>query len=805
MPSPPPSLPFPPARSFVVHLGSIVTPKPSQPTVPTPSQASQSSPTPRPIPEEPLNLTSLDDLRFMPEVVFDAMNVPFKATDCLVIDDAPHSDGRFYISSPNAHWIPEMPWHEAGQVFSYFSDGMLGAFEYTKWPQVWDATEPHLVLAPLNPKIRNIIHEDVSRHRLWPTPMPSPCFRPPITDATPLITWDERDIVWLDFNPGWWEMAFHTEQGTLGRVDPSVAKLLRVAVADCSDRCLQMAADIYPVSTHPGRRYAAQQVVRLSWAIDNLVDSVLTLVDALQWFREAQHLIMDLRAWADYHAVLKPAWEQSLSHGSSLPCYPLHTRGAITSQIAIVERLYALGVPVWWVRPRHTLTKSTKFSSDVRERVWKVADVFSTSRTAVIANITVSAPSWMDSINLDTTIASINDQLRKFTHTNRPSVTASRPVIDELPTTPLSPSTASPPSLAPLPNRLEWAPKYDKVWEKAWRLLPPLKSPKVVHAPIYALPPVAMFTGQSTQVSTSVHNGLRVREWVLFTHFHGEEQAVEMTAQQWKIACEGKYIQIQFAKDARVLPKSSTQDILRLPVGTPSAEGNSDVMLGKRGPSTRPQTAQAEPPAKASKSTAGQRKVNKRRDIRLADRADINASKSTAGQRKVNKRRDIRLADRADINVRFGVRGGFSPITSDCKVCWRGWELDFKVLEGDRSLWAEVLLRLDLQVVPDLNGSPAAIRARQDAIQRVWGAGGDVLVKFVDGVHPKDLAITEDGFNQWAAIMVFLAPPTPRTLIMYYLTSSFPVVMFSLVLFILVRSVAPSLRPFFFVFVRMVV
>ncbi|KAI0308897.1 hypothetical protein OF83DRAFT_1180247 [Amylostereum chailletii] len=650
--------------------------------------------------------------------------------------DTPHSAGRFFISSPNASWIPQLPWHQSGDVFSYYTDGMLGIHKHAKWPQVWNPAEPHLIVAPLSPKMQTLGGDP----RL---PSDLPIFRPSWMQTTPDFNiWRDQSVVWDDFERSSWTLAFLTDGGRLGRVDPKIPRRLRRAAKECSDRALDMASRRYPELDNR-RMYVSQQVVRLSRAIDELVDTVVKLIDAIMWYREAQRLLLDIHAWCDYQHCLKPLWDQSLTSEVTTPYFPAKVRGAITSHLPMVRRLFALGIPVWYLRPAHSFTKATKFSLLPHEPVTKVDKFFSTTRTSTIGDVKIIAPTWLDSANLDSSMVSIQDQLRRFTLTNRPSISASVAVIQEV-TDPVAdaheqglppnPETSArggnvagivPPPLPP------WAPAYDPLWLDALKGMSPLRPPKKMPPSNTTLPPTSMFLGTSQQVSGWIHNWLCVRPWVHITA-KGKilEGKCEKNVRQWRIALEGKYYGLQPRENDRFKPTSSLQDIAHLP-----------PVPALTGPPPAPSIAT--PP---STQSLGLRKRQRTTAPTLSNDAPPSKKAKSIGQKcQSAKGKEHRFSERIDINVLFGVKGGF--------------------VQQDHGMWAEVVwelsvnefrlefIRLDMIQVPDLNLSAEATCVRQEKIQAIWRDDGDVLVKFTDVVHPKDLAISVMGIDRWAEVM----------------------------------------------------
>lgn len=115
----------------------------------------------------------------------------FTAKDCQCLSPLPNADGildgELWISSPNMCWCPVLPSHSNHQPFAYYADGMLGPFEFMKWPQVWYDAEPHCVASPGDPQLMQfgISYDD------------GPSF--PVEDHLILPQYDDPDIAWIGY------------------------------------------------------------------------------------------------------------------------------------------------------------------------------------------------------------------------------------------------------------------------------------------------------------------------------------------------------------------------------------------------------------------------------------------------------------------------------------------------------------------------------------------------------------------------------------------------------------------------------
>lgn len=141
-----------------------------------------------------------------------AQNARLGAQDCLVLAPVTNSTGSFWVSSPNASWIPEVPLLRSRSDLTFFKDGMMGPFEEMKWPQAFHASHPHALAAPI---------EDMSKS--WRL------FGDAITLKIPWLNPSDADFV----NPEA-QMA-QLSAGTMTKVRKEVASLLSL-IMDADDR-----------------------------------------------------------------------------------------------------------------------------------------------------------------------------------------------------------------------------------------------------------------------------------------------------------------------------------------------------------------------------------------------------------------------------------------------------------------------------------------------------------------------------------------------------------------------------------------
>ncbi|OBZ78481.1 hypothetical protein A0H81_01593 [Grifola frondosa] len=332
---------------------------------------------------------------------------PMCPTDTLKASDArclSKMSDKWWISSPNVDVVPQFPIHDPGQVFKLCADAMLGPFELWKWPQLYDESLPHGMASPANP---DVLKCDDDQRVL-------PAFK----DLQ--VAWwhfDSRDFVPCADIPG----------AAIGQLQSGVLSRLRDALAEVAEMVHNLDAKHnvdQPLDSelvrnkHRGSsRYVWQLIGKLSSALARLEEIPMTTFDIAQWFREVQRLLLEARAWCIYTDVVVPRLADPLtSHANNV----LPLRGVFTGRLSVAERLFRCGIPVWWIRPAHTLTNRTTIM-----RVHPVLPPsvhFNMREEMKHGRHTMVAPSWLKSSTFDNVSESIADQLRPYSLSGRPTL-----------------------------------------------------------------------------------------------------------------------------------------------------------------------------------------------------------------------------------------------------------------------------------------------------------------------------------------------------------------------------------------------
>ncbi|KAI0039288.1 hypothetical protein FA95DRAFT_1612691 [Auriscalpium vulgare] len=463
--------------------------------------------------------------------------------------------------------------------------------------------------------------------------------------------------------------------------------------------------------------------------------------DVLQWFRESQRILLELRAWVTYMLVVKPRVENP--RFNAVRCLPV--RGIITEKVLLAETMFRVGVPVWLVREPYTISDSTTVLIPVRPT--PVSKYLSNKLFMIEGNKYRRAPPWEDGLSLDAMMVGFSEQLFRFSLSSQPLVSAkvalgaedrleaakAEGAAMEATATQHGPGTSS--GSAPHPavgraqktgsDRLAKA-EPKPAWltaECAFLAAVIARDPALAvahpHRPqLYHLPPIHLFFNEGSTQGGRIHNWLRIRPWCIAQTVRPPQGGrVVLTAGQWRVALEGRYYRIDIPADRDIRPQSSSVDIGKLPPPPP-----------KTGTATGP-------------------------------------------QRAPDRRTQRRAADRVDVNVRFGVHGGFEPYREELQPLWGSRGLARAQADLDTRVWMEVTwelscmnFRLELMAL-DRIMDPAAYSeesgwgtAREEEVMLIWEGDGKVRPMWDRRAVVCGIESLADGrrlgaFTRWARVL----------------------------------------------------
>ena len=331
--------------------------------------------------------------------------------DCLVLAPFPKSNGGIWISSPNVEFVPEIPVHAAHEPFGFFADGMLGPFEYLKWPQFFDDLEPHAVASPGNPDLMF---------------SPSVQSLPLVDHRGVLPTFAVASAPWFSFTSNDFTTSVHMPHEDVGFLSERVHVRLREAAEEAIEKALAFAerefgprneATVEEERVYRGRNYVLRDVACLRRAISRLQETATSSFEVVMWFRDAQRLILALRAWLTYMSIIRPRLDDP-SFADYENVLPL--RGVVTRRETVVQTMFRCGIPVWWLRPLHTLSDQTLILS-VRDALSSSIH-FTSKRVTMHGKHRWEAPAWLEAKIHDNSVQGMGDMLRRYSLFSKPTV-----------------------------------------------------------------------------------------------------------------------------------------------------------------------------------------------------------------------------------------------------------------------------------------------------------------------------------------------------------------------------------------------
>jgi hypothetical protein len=285
-------------------------------------------------------------------------NEQISPTDAICLAPIPETQGKLWISTPNMWFVPEFPKHSETEMSGYFSDGMLGKHEYLKWPQPLYRPEAHSFCAPANPRFLGYFQEP---EKYGTGPFTYSTLESPFKDL-----FSDLEVTWFDLER-LQDFSRTTAAGSrhLGSLSshllPRLGNAMREVQRLIRDIGQKQLSSLEEESPHDAQRAAkpfltqARLANQLEHAFHNMFYYPMEWFDALMWFREYQRLLLDLRAGVIWYTIVNPR----LRNPKFFQPFPiLPVRGVFTVDLTALHDLFRVGIPVWLVRDRGTLTDS---------------------------------------------------------------------------------------------------------------------------------------------------------------------------------------------------------------------------------------------------------------------------------------------------------------------------------------------------------------------------------------------------------------------------------------------------------------
>ncbi len=224
-------------------------------------------------------------------------------------------DSRYIITSPNVDFVPQV---NLGTVtVAHCKDQRFGMEDPIQWPQVFSTVFQHFPLIlrrPLNPH-------------------------------------DPLAIMWWDMGRGDFVQDPSIPVDFLGTVDRSRINQLRPFVVDIEKQTSGL-------SQNP--RFKCSRISFTAQALRDAFDRLsypATLRDLTRQVVQVQRFYLESLAWLTFYVDMKgrfspPDDPQPFHHG-------VRFVGAYTTHPEVVQRLFRAGIPVWFLRFPHQISRST--------------------------------------------------------------------------------------------------------------------------------------------------------------------------------------------------------------------------------------------------------------------------------------------------------------------------------------------------------------------------------------------------------------------------------------------------------------
>ena len=233
--------------------------------------------------------------------------------------------------------------------------------------------------------------------------------------------------LWCGFGPDSFEMALNLPTESVGHITQRTADRLRVVAYHAKRVAMGIANKWFGTSAllegHSMTwrisriRFIEAKIFAMYQTITRFREVPMSSFDALMVFREAQCLILEVQAWTIYIDVIWPRLDDPAFRAGQ-DVLPL--RGVFTGRQSVVESLYRVGIPVWWVRPRYTITHCTKIA--------QIHDIilpsihFSTDKIISHGSHEMKAPAWTEAQSIDQTMEHFSALVQRWALSNEPTV-----------------------------------------------------------------------------------------------------------------------------------------------------------------------------------------------------------------------------------------------------------------------------------------------------------------------------------------------------------------------------------------------
>lgn len=241
------------------------------------------------------------------------------------------------VSTPNMAYVPEFPAvHSDG--FFIREDGTWGPHEYSIWPQMFSSYNIHHACIPLCPLLYDVAG---------------------ISDKNSL---GYCSLIWSEFpKSDWNQLGENNSSDTTlhtGQFNDSVKNALKQEFLLCCER----ARSRYKSSEfkEDGDMKLVETLVRMGEKVLERVESTPEpYYGSLGSARELQRLTLELLGFINLCDTVRPRIRNPTFKATTVLPY----RGSFTNTPDILQDLYRVGIPVWYVRDKSSIGPTTKIFS----------------------------------------------------------------------------------------------------------------------------------------------------------------------------------------------------------------------------------------------------------------------------------------------------------------------------------------------------------------------------------------------------------------------------------------------------------
>lgn len=244
-------------------------------------------------------------------------------------------DRDLVATTPNMTYVPEYPFIDSEGLYIR-EDGTWGPHEYTRWPQMYSSLNLHHFCIPVMPRILHTLNSGVDS----------------ITDTNLWREFTESD--WMEIDKG-----------------PEAHDILVCGLLN-EEKRHELAQAFYLNRQRARERCASSEFKEVSdlklvetlstlgeQAIERLADTPGPYYACLVTARELQRLTLEFVGYINLVDVVRPRMRNPTYRTSQ----PLPFRGVFTPAADVVQELYRIGIPTWYIRDAAVIGPNMKIFS----------------------------------------------------------------------------------------------------------------------------------------------------------------------------------------------------------------------------------------------------------------------------------------------------------------------------------------------------------------------------------------------------------------------------------------------------------